>query len=163
MQLSMTSGEPYILSGVEQSQLILPGGGIVEIGVSDPITNPITSELTAIAANLIVTLGDAPTWPRFRIDGPITNPQILNQTTGQRVALNYDLGDTEYLMIYPEYGQVLLGNTLTSSAPVDRYGAYDFQVSDWWQLVPGNNDVRLIAAAYSGDAQLTVYYRHAWE
>jgi acyl carrier protein phosphodiesterase len=105
----------------------------------------------------VINAGDAPTWPRFRIDGPIVNPQVLSQTTGQLVALNYNLGAGEWLSVYPESGRVLLNDT------AERYSAYDFAQSSWFQLAPGSNDIRLLASSFSSPAQLTVFHRSAWE
>jgi hypothetical protein len=156
-QAALVSADAYNLSASELNQSVAAGGSTGELGIANPITNPITSPLNVAAQQFIVNAGDAPSWPRFRIDGPITNPEIINQTTGERIRLVYVLNAGEWLDVYPERGQVLLGGS------GDRYSAYDFSVSSWWQLQPGNNDVRLIAASYSAPAQLTVYWRHAFE
>lgn len=171
MQLPMASGDAYVFSYDEASASFVPSAS-GEIGIPDPILDPITSDFnTGGSASIVTNLGDAETWPRIRIDGPITNPAVLNVTTGQRIGFNVTLADSEYLMIYPEYGQVLLGSkTLIGGtwfdvvAPLaDRYGVYDFALSTWWQLAPGNNDVRLLAFAFSAGALVTLYFRHAWE
>lgn len=155
-QLALSSPDPYVFSDAEQSQeLALGAAG--ELGIPDPIADPITSELALSAQNLIHNAGDAETWPRLRIDGPVTNPQILNQTTGQRIVLAYTLQAGEWLDVYPQRGQILLGGT------ADRYDAYVFEQSAWWQLVDGDNDVRVLAAAYAAPAKVTVFWRHAWE
>ena len=169
MQLNMTSGDPYVLSANEFSQIVQPANG--EIGVSDPVTDPMTSPLNEGVALLVANEGDAESWPRFRIDGPLTNPQILNQTTGQRIVLGAVLGAAEYLMVYPEFGQVLLGAKQdiggvwfdVAAALQDRYAYVDFAATDWWQLVDGNNDVRLLSTSFSAGAQVTIWWRHSWE
>jgi len=169
MQLNMTSGDPYVLSANEFSQIVQPANG--EIGVSDPVTDPMTSQLNEGVALLVANEGDAESWPRFRIDGPLTNPQILNQTTGQRIVLGAVLGAAEYLMVYPEFGQVLLGAKQdiggvwfdVAAALQDRYAYVDFAATDWWQLVDGNNDVRLLSTSFSAGAQVTIWWRHSWE
>ena len=82
---------------------------------------------------------------------------LLNNTTGQQVALTYTLASGEFLDVYPERGVILAGGT------ADRYSALDFAASTWWQLQPGSNDVRLLASSYSSPAALTVAWRHAYE
>lgn len=156
-QVTLVSADPYALSSTESSIVITPGAAAGEIGIPNPITNPITTSLAATGQQFVVNQGDAPTWPRFRIDGPITDPQVLNNTTGQLVGLNYDLGPGEFLDVYPQRGRILLNGT------ADRYSALDFANSSWWQLDPGSNDVRLLAAAFSSPAQLTVFWRDAYE
>jgi len=156
-QVALVSTDPYALAVNEANIIITPGASAGELGIPNPITDPITSPLNVTAAQSVVNQGDAPTWPRFRIDGPITNPELLNNTTGLTIKLNYTLGSGEYLDVRPERGAILLGGT------ADRYSALNFAASTWWQLEPGANDVRLLAAAYSGAAQATVFWRHAWE
>jgi hypothetical protein len=157
MQLAMASPDPYTLAAAESNLSLTPGQQAGELGLSDPLTDPLTSPLNVTAQQFVVNAGDAETWPRFRVTGPITNPELLNQTTGDRIRLVYTLAAGEYLDIYPERGQVLLGGT------ADRYSAYDFDTSTWWQLEPGANDVRLLAAAYGAGATVVVYWRSAWE
>lgn len=156
-QVTLVSTDPYALSSSELSIVITPGAAAGEVGVTSPVTNPMTTSMNVTAQQFVVNAGDAPTWPRFRIDGPITNPQILNNTTGEQVALAYALGTGEYLDVYPELGRILLNGT------ANRYSAVDFANSSWFQLDPGSNDIRLLAAAYSAPAQLTTFWRNAYE
>lgn len=156
-QVTLVSTDPYALSASELSVVITPGAAAGEVGVTSPVTNPMTTSMNVTAQQFVVNAGDAPTWPRFRLDGPITNPQILNNTTGEQVALAYALGTGEYLDVYPELGRILLNGT------ANRYSAVDFANSSWFQLDPGSNDIRLLAAAYSAPAQLTTFWRNAYE
>jgi hypothetical protein len=156
-QIALVSADPYVLSSSEASLVITPGAAAGELGIANPITNPITSPLNVTAQQFVVNQGDAVTWPRVRIDGPITNPELLNQTSGLRVRIVYTLAAGEWLDVFFERGAILLGGT------ADRYSALDFSQSTWWQLLAGINDVRLLAAAYSAGAQATIYWRHAWE
>jgi hypothetical protein len=121
------------------------------------MTDPITTTLNATGQQFVVNQGDAPTWPRFRIDGPITNPQILNNTTGQSSRSRTRSTPAS-------------GSTSTRSRrgdPAERHdvraSALDFPNSSWWQVQAGSNDVRLLASSFSSPAQLTVFWRHAYE
>lgn len=156
-QLSMTSPDALILSDVEQSAIITPGAAAGEIGYPDPETDPITSPANVTAQQSVQNVGDQKTWPRFRIYGPITNPTLLNNSTGERIDLTYTLLAGEFLDVYPERGVVLLGGV------ADRYAAYQFATSTWWQLGVGVSDVRLLAASYAAGAQAIIYWRHAWD
>lgn len=156
-QLSLSSPMAYVLSVAEQSVEIVPGAAAGEVGIPDPIPDPIASELNVTAQQYAQNLGDSETWPRLRIEGPITNPQILNQTTGERISLVYTLGAGEFLDVYPERGVVLLGGQ------ADRYSSVDFDATVWWRLESGQNDIRLLAASYGAGARVFVYWRHAWE
>jgi hypothetical protein len=156
-QATLVSTDVYALGSNEQSVVITAGAAAGETGIAHPITNPISTSLNATGQQFVVNQGDAPTWPRFRIDGPITNPQVLNNTTGDLLALATTVNVGDYLDIYPELGRILLNGT------ADRYSALDFAQSEWWQIQPGSNDVRLLASSFSSPAAVTVYFRHAYE
>jgi hypothetical protein len=156
-QITLVSTDVYALASNESSATITPGAAAGELGIPDPITDPITSALNVTAQQSVFNAGDAPVWPRFRITGPITNPVLLNNTSGRQIGFNINLAAAEFIDVYPERGRVLLGGT------ADRYSVYDFQNSSWWQLGPGTNDVRLLAAAYSAGASAVVFWRAAYE
>lgn len=156
-QLVMTSPDALVLAATESNTNLDPAGGAGEIGYVDPIPDPIVSDLNVSAQQSVTNQGDQPTWPHFRIAGPITNPILLNNTTGKRIELAYQLLAGEFLDIYPETGQVLLGGS------ADRYSAFQFATSEWWQLAPGPNDIRLLSAAFAAGAGAIIYWRHAWD
>lgn len=156
-QLVMASPDALILSASENNVTLDPGGLSGEIGYPDPELDPFTSDVNVSGQQGVFNAGDQATWPRFRIYGPITNPTLLNNTTGERIDLTYTLLAGEWLDIYPERGVILLGGV------ADRYSAYQFATSKWWQLQPGNNDVRVLSQAFAAGAQVIIYWRHAWD
>lgn len=155
-QISLSSRDAYILSADEQSIAIDPANIAGEVGITDPITNPITSPLNAAAQTFIVNEGNAPSWPRIRIVGPISYPTILNNTTGESFRIGTVLATGDVVDIHPDRGAVLLNGA-------NRFGLLDFPVSTWWQVQPGTNDIRALPTAYSAGAHVTIYWRHAWE
>jgi hypothetical protein len=156
-QVTLVSADPYALASSESSVVITAGAAAGEIGITNPITNPMSTTLSPTGQDFVINQGDAPTWPRFTITVPITNPQILNNTTGELLALSYTLGPGEFFDVYPQTGRILLGGTS------DRYSALDFANSTWWQLQPGQNDVRLLASSFSSPAQVEVRWQDAYE
>jgi hypothetical protein len=156
-QVTLVSTDVYALSSTEEQATITAGAPAGEVGIADPITDPITSPSNPTGQQLVVNVGDAPTWPRLRVTGPIVNPTLINNTTGQSIVLDYTLAAGEWLDVYPERGAILAQGT------ADRYSALDFALSEWWQLQPGANDVRLLASSFSAPAALGVLWRHAYE
>jgi tail protein len=156
-QITLVSADVYALGSTEQHATITAGAAAGEVGILNPITNPISSATSATGQQSVVNDGDAPTWPRFRVTGPITNPTILNNSTGEQIVLAYSLAASEYLDVYPQRGVILAQGT------ADRYSALDFAQSEWWQLQPGTTDVRLLASSFSSPAALDVYWQPAYE
>jgi hypothetical protein len=156
-QVGLASADPFITSSSVQSVTLTPDQVTGEIGIQDPITDPITSTRGVAGQQFVVNDGDAEAWPWFRILGPITNPVLLNSTTGERVTLTYALAANTFLDVHPKAGRILLGGT------ADRGQALDFPNSFWWKLQPGTNDVRLLASGFSGGAAVTISWRHTWQ
>ena len=96
--LALTSRDPVVLSRDEALHTIGPMNG--STGISSQIAN----------------LGDAPTWPRHYIDGPINDPQIVlydafsvHAIEVARINLGVDLASTERVAVIPERGTILRG------------------------------------------------------
>lgn len=90
---------------------------------------------------------------RIQIHGPITNPRIRNETTGQEIFLAMDLPAGQWVDFDTDARTVLLNGT------ANRY--YYLGVTDWWSLVPGTNNIRFFGTAATG-AVATITYRSAW-
>lgn len=156
-QVGLVSKDSRIVSAAEQAQLIGAVGTVTLGGLEFPLAWPINfGGGEGIGSETIVNLGNTNARPAFRVDGPITNPVIANDSTGEELRLNYTLNTGEYLEIDSVARSIRLAGT------DDRYYALDFANSTWWQLRPGANTVRLRATAYATPAALTVSWRHSF-
>lgn len=154
-QIPLVSARAEIESSQEQTAVVDPGAtGFV--GFTEPIVEPLESVLADGGQQFIVNQGSAPAAPTLSIEGPITNPRVLNNTTGEELRLLFDLAAGETLVIDFRQRTVLLNGTAS------RYSAVEFPASTWWALQPGSNDVRLNALTAGSGAQVTVGWRHAW-
>jgi len=156
--LSMVSANPRIEGQTENSQQIVAGGSTGNEGFPFPMAFPLNFRAAGSGSSVsnIVTYGNAPAVPRFRIDGPITNPTILNNTTGKQIKLNYTLGAGAYLIVNAR------DHTIKLNGATDVYSALDFANSTWWNLQAGTNDVRLLSTTFTAPAALTTYWRDSW-
>jgi hypothetical protein len=158
-QLALVAADYRIVGTNIQSAAIPASGSGSGSGFTFPLGFDFdfgSDPLGAVGQADLENTGDAPASPLFRIDGPITNPTILNNTTGERIDLTFTLGAGEFLLVDAADRSIKLGGT------VDRYSAFNFDTSDWWELQPGSNDVRILAASYSAPAALTVYWRNSF-
>lgn len=97
--------------------------------------------------------GNFGTRPVWEIDGPLTNIDLENVTANKTVSIGIDLLSGETLTVDFQERTVLLGTA-------SRYNLVTSGASDWWELAPGDNDLRLGADSGSGSA--TVTWRSAW-
>lgn len=155
-QLPLVASDPRIYStSLLSVQIDAAGSG--SVGRSYPRVYPIDyGGSTAAGQGNVINEGSHQTPPLLRLDGPLTNPAIRNVSTDQTITLTYSLASGEYLEIDTANHTVILNGT------TDRYSAIDFANTDWFYIEPGTNDIRLLAAAYSAPAKLTVSWRYAW-
>jgi hypothetical protein len=63
--------------------VIVAGNPGAAAGVLSPLVDPGAAPLSSTGQLLVTPGGAVPWWPRFRIYGPITNPLLVNNTTGE--------------------------------------------------------------------------------
>jgi hypothetical protein len=157
MLVAMVSDDAVITSPNLNSLDLPAGSGVLSLGMSFPMDFPLTfQDTTGGPSTFVVNAGNAESPPILTVQGAITNPIIRNETVDKEIRLIYDLAAGDSLTINVDTASILLNGT------TNRYSALDFGLSEWWNLVPGSNDVRLISSAFSGPAGLTVQWRDAW-
>lgn len=105
-------------------------------------------------------LGDAPTWPVWRITGPGVNLRLINLTTGRSLTFNYTISAGEVVTIDTNPG---------AKSVVNNNGSNLFSLldgtSDLWQVVLGGNDISIEMAGASLASLVSLTYRkryHSW-
>lgn len=156
-QASLVSARAEIESSAVVG-LVLDSGVPGATGFVSPLTSPLTSSTPPGGQVLAFNAGSAPAYPFMVISGPITNPRVLNNSTGEEFRLGYDLPAGETLHVDTWARTVLLNGSPGAS----RYSAVEFPLSVWWALQPGNNDVRLNATASGVGANVAFLFRYAW-
>lgn len=105
---------------------------------------------------VINNIGDALAYPVIEINGPITNPELKNVTSGDTIKLDaqLELGDTRIIDFQ--------ARTIVNSSGEYKYNELSFAESEWWTLLPGNNSIRLSGAEANIATNYKVTYRDAW-
>lgn len=101
----------------------------------------------------IIIGGNRPTPPIFEIIGPVTNPRILNDVTGDELRFNIELFALDVLTIDTKYKTVRLNGTANRRSAL--------VAPDWYFLEPGSNTLRYRAESVAAST-LNIYYRNAW-
>jgi hypothetical protein len=78
--------------------------------------------------------------------GPATNPKILNETTGEYIQINMEIGEKETLIIDTTSGKETV-NLITPNETKDVYNKINLN-STFFKLIVGNNRIR-----YSSDVE----------
>lgn len=140
------------LESLEENQrdiLILNSGG-GEI----PMEIPFSLALGATISEPIENAGNGNAFPTVRIHGTIENPSLINQTTGKTLSIAYDMtNDTDYIDL-DFYNRTAILNGATN--------VMQYVSGDWWELVPGENSVKLTGATAGSAAKAEFSWNDAY-
>lgn len=154
-QISLVAADPRIYGEAINIGQVAAGAS-TSAGFTSPLLSPLSSGASPVGQLIVQNLGNAGAPPIITIYGPITNPVVKNQTTGDQLAFTYTLAATERLEIDSSQ------RTITLNGTTNRYSALDFVNSTWWDLQPGNNDIRFSATSFTSPASLVILWNHAW-
>ena len=150
--IELVATDPLIYSAAETTTPLTLSAA--SSGMTFPITFPLTFGATGISGVTTVTnVGTAPSPPSFRIYGPVTNPTLRNETQDKAVTVGLVLGADEYVDIDVQDRTVVLNGN------INRYSS--LTVAQWWELEPGDNQIRYLATAGSG-VTADMYWRSAF-
>lgn len=102
--------------------------------------------------------GTAPTWPVLRIYGPCTDPNVLNQRTGRRIAFSDTIPSGSFVEVSMRDRTVQLNGV---PGP-DMSRRSRLTVRQWWDLHPGDNVLLFTAADSTDPCQVTITYQASW-
>lgn len=123
-------------------------------GFSFPVTFPLVfSGGGSLGIVTVTNSGNIPSHPRFRIDGPVTNPKIRSETAGRELEFGMSVDTGEFLVVDVAARSVLLGGTAS------RYST--MTAAEWFDLTPGSNEIRFTGSS-AGSPTLSIYSRSAW-
>lgn len=150
-----------IWEAVDTVEETVLGDLFTDTGRTYPKTYSWSYPSTDVVGALIITnAGAAPVHFTAKLYGPCSGPQLINETTGERLGFlsGLALAAGEYVEIDTRAQTAyLLGN---SSA--DRLNFLDFMDSSWWRLQPGDQQVRYAPLAGSSGTAAVITYRPAW-
>lgn len=99
--------------------------------------------------------GNWPTFPIIRVNGPITNPTITNNTTGQSIAITATITAGNWFQIDLSYGK----KTVVDNTNVNQIATVSAASNlATWSLVPGNNTIAVTGTGVTSASDLTFTY-----
>jgi hypothetical protein len=131
---------------------------LVSDGLDYPLVYPLDYGAEATPNSLIINnQGNAPTPLVMNFIGPVTNPELINQTTGERLAFDITLAEEDVLTVNTRLGTVLLNDT------ADRIYTRTLTSSPilGFDLLPGINEMQIIAEDWETGAGVEIIYRDA--
>lgn len=110
-------------------------------GFAFPFSFNLSFGVTTVYNNggVITNNGNRPTPAIIQIPGPITSPQIVNDTTGHALVFDITIASGDFLYVDLGTHEVLL------NGQTNRRGT--LHAPDWFMIDPGDNFLRFLAAS----------------
>lgn len=139
-----------------------PGGHTEVFAIDEELVFPITFPIVFGSLNAVADITYPGTWleyPTITITGPISSPGITNETTGETIALDYDVASGEVVTITLAYGTktVVNGagtNLIGSVTPESDLGTFHLAPAPEAPL--GVNTIRVTGTGVSAFTAVTV-------
>lgn len=142
-------------SGILESQTetVLTMGLPQPGGIVYPVVYPVVYGASTGGSVTATNYGDANASPVITLYGPLENPVITNQTTGQFLRLNMSIDSGRKVVITMSRPSIMEG-PLTGE-PTNNRQDKKATGSSFWRIQPGANIIKLRAASYDlGTAEI---------
>lgn len=153
--VSLFASDPRIYSDALKSGSYDPTAALTGGGVRFPLAFPLTFSTTTATHLELVNAGNFRTPPVLTIDGPVNNPFLDNDTTGETIAIAASLGSSDQVVV--DVAKRTL--TLNGAARLDLLAVAQ---TTWWELGSGTSRIRLRGTGMAAaKTRLTCQYRDA--
>ncbi len=142
--------ETYFRGGAASLTLgISQGGGFIL-----PVIVPISFESGTGNSGSAANVGNVPAYPIFTITGSVSNPLIVNQTTGEFIQFNVNLGASDTLVV----------DMANKTATLNGSSAMQYLVSGstWWNLDPVYTTVAFFSSGSTDDGSVAINWNYAY-
>jgi hypothetical protein len=129
-------------------------------GITFPFSFPVSFG-TVGQTLTIENKGDINTPVFISFKGPLRNPVLENKTTGKKISITRELFAGETLEVNTAFGQksVQIVNADGTRSNAFHYVSPD---SEFWNLIPGDNEVSYAATEESGDSAVNLFFYHRY-
>jgi hypothetical protein len=154
-QVTLVAADPRFYGAALKSGNYDPTLSSTGGGAALPVVFPIVFSTSTVTELILVNNGNFKSPPLLTIKGPIVNPIVDNDTTGESIYINYTLGSADTVVI--DVNKRLV--TLNGAPRADLLLASS---TTWWEMIPGTNALRLRGTgATTGVTLLTAQFRDA--
>ena len=147
--------DPYWRDPREISRALRAYQGRFTLPTTFPIEFGVEGDTT-----ILINDGDTPAPITIDIQGPVTNPQVINKTTGQFIRVNLSLSENEVLHI--DTGRPRRVEIYRDGRTIENAMGYIDHYSDFWELSVGSNEVQYIADAGNANAIVAVAWQNRY-
>lgn len=137
-----------------ENLFIFSGGGMgIPMGI--PMDMGVGGDVQVVLNNA----GNIDTYPAVTFNGVMQNPTLTNETNGDALSLTYNLTSTSQRIEIDTVNRTAL---YFSSPTADGVNVRQYVSGDFLTLQPGNNNLKLVVAAYNSTGYANLAWRDAY-
>ena len=123
--------------------------------------NPDPINITLNQSTELINSGDTVTPIEITLDGPMSNPVLINTTAGKKIRLDHSIGSGEKIVINTKFGSksIYLYDSLGRKRKAFSLLSFDSQL---FGLKTGSNIIDLRASNMSEESNATVSYKERY-
>lgn len=156
-QITLLCPDPYWRDTSEVSRLLTAYHGYFTVPFTLPFKLGKQGDRTTLLND-----GDIPTPVTISLHGPVTNPIIENQTTGEFIKVNISVASNEILNINtaPRRKRIEIYN---NGSIYNAFGNIAFaEGASFWELETGTNDIAFYADTGNRDGAVTIAWSNLY-
>jgi phage-related protein len=155
-QLNLFAPSLYLLSQTQHIQSIY---GFTGGGFSVPAEIPFAMNVGGGSPAVLNNAGNTLAYPLITLTGPLNNPSIVNETTGEQMDIAYNLDTSAKYITIDVLNRTVLYYSAFGATPTN---ARQYLTGEFITLAPGNNSVKLVLAAYNADGVAQFTWRDSY-
>jgi hypothetical protein len=154
--ISLICPNPFWLDTFDTSEPLIAFIGGFQFPLSLPTQMGVQGD-----SRLLINQGDVHTPVLIEFQGPASNPVIKNNTTGEFIKVNRDIGPDQKLVINTAFGQKRVEIENSDGTFTNVFNWIDLD-STFFSLIPGDNEIEYQADSGGNYAAVTVTYRNRY-
>ena len=123
--------------------------------------NPDEINMSLRQSNEIINNGDSFTAVKLTLNGPMSNPVILNMTTGEKIQLHHTLGSDEKIVVNTKFGNKSIQLYDSYDRKRNAFSLLSFD-SRLFGLESGSNLIEFRASNMNDQSEALVSYKERY-
>ena len=107
-----------------------------------------------VGSTTVTNIGNVTVFPTFTLNGAMTNPIIVNSSTGQYLSLNITTSATDTIVIDPDLRSITYNGLPARNLLING--------SSWFGLPSGSTTIGIISSTASVSSSLVITYRNGY-
>lgn len=128
-------------------------------GMAIPTEIPMDMDAGGVSVDILNNAGNVNAYPIITLTGPLDTPTITNETTGESMAIAYNLTTNQKRIVIDTLNRTVVYYATPTGSGTNKRSVL---TGDFITLAPGDNSVKLTLSAYDPDGVAQFAWRDSY-